>query len=64
MSNAKNTVLTAAGELFGQKDPSAVDRWVAMRLHPAQHSGRRRPRGLAASWSRACRKASATKAPE
>ncbi|WP_121824995.1 nuclear transport factor 2 family protein [Streptomyces rapamycinicus] len=29
MSNAKNTVLTAAGELFGQKDPSAVDRWVA-----------------------------------
>ncbi|MFD4872440.1 nuclear transport factor 2 family protein [Streptomyces sp. NPDC058420] len=29
MSNAKNTVVTAAGELFGQKDPSAVDRWVA-----------------------------------
>ncbi|MEU4932243.1 nuclear transport factor 2 family protein [Streptomyces yokosukanensis] len=29
MSNAKNTVLSAAGELFGQKDPSAVDRWVA-----------------------------------
>ncbi|MFI1834300.1 nuclear transport factor 2 family protein [Streptomyces olivaceoviridis] len=29
MSNAKNTVLTAAGELFGKKDPSAVDRWVA-----------------------------------
>ena len=29
MSNAKNTVLTAAGELFGQQDPSAVDRWVA-----------------------------------
>jgi predicted SnoaL-like aldol condensation-catalyzing enzyme len=29
MNNAKNTVLTAAGELFGQQDPSAVDRWVA-----------------------------------
>ncbi|KUN30062.1 hypothetical protein AQJ23_04870 [Streptomyces antibioticus] len=29
MSNATTTVLTAAGELFGQKDPSAVDRWVA-----------------------------------
>ncbi|MDX2293615.1 MULTISPECIES: nuclear transport factor 2 family protein [Streptomyces] len=41
MSNAKNsldtvhtastvhTVLTAAGELFGRKDPGAVDRWVA-----------------------------------
>jgi predicted SnoaL-like aldol condensation-catalyzing enzyme len=29
MSNAKNLVLTAAGELFGKKDPSAVDRWVA-----------------------------------
>ncbi|QJS99814.1 SnoaL-like domain-containing protein [Streptomyces asoensis] len=29
MSNAKNTVLQAATELFGDKDPSAVDRWVA-----------------------------------
>jgi predicted SnoaL-like aldol condensation-catalyzing enzyme len=29
MSDAKNTVLTAAGELFGKKDPTAVDRWVA-----------------------------------
>ncbi|MER6915999.1 nuclear transport factor 2 family protein [Streptomyces sp. NPDC000594] len=29
MSNAKNTVLSAVGELFGRKDPSAVDRWVA-----------------------------------
>ncbi|MFI1865487.1 nuclear transport factor 2 family protein [Streptomyces jumonjinensis] len=29
MSNAKNTVLSAIGELFDQKDPSAVDRWVA-----------------------------------
>ncbi|QDY80383.1 nuclear transport factor 2 family protein [Streptomyces qinzhouensis] len=29
MSNAKNTVLSAAGELFDRKDPSAVDRWVA-----------------------------------
>ncbi|MDH6219573.1 putative SnoaL-like aldol condensation-catalyzing enzyme [Streptomyces pseudovenezuelae] len=29
MSNARKTVLTAAGELFGHKDPSAVDRWVA-----------------------------------
>ncbi|GAA2295197.1 nuclear transport factor 2 family protein [Streptomyces hawaiiensis] len=29
MSNAKNTVLQAAAELFGDKDPSAVDRWVA-----------------------------------
>ncbi|MFD4511147.1 nuclear transport factor 2 family protein [Streptomyces sp. NPDC058457] len=28
MSN-KETVLKAAGELFGDKDPSAVDRWVA-----------------------------------
>ncbi|MFI6676170.1 membrane dipeptidase [Kribbella sp. NPDC050470] len=28
-SNSKNTVPTAAGELFGSKDPSAVDRWVA-----------------------------------
>lgn len=27
--NAKDTVLAAAGELFGDKDPSAVDRWVA-----------------------------------
>lgn len=29
MSNAKNTVLSAAGELFGQRDPNAVERWVA-----------------------------------
>ncbi|KOG09543.1 nuclear transport factor 2 family protein [Streptomyces viridochromogenes] len=29
MRNAKNTVLQAATELFGDKDPSAVDRWVA-----------------------------------
>ena len=29
MSNAKSTVLKAAAELFGDKDPSAVDRWVA-----------------------------------
>ncbi|MEU8762851.1 nuclear transport factor 2 family protein [Streptomyces sp. NPDC048659] len=29
MSDPKKTVLSAAGELFGQKDPSAVDRWVA-----------------------------------
>ncbi|MGO4759752.1 nuclear transport factor 2 family protein, partial [Streptomyces sp. 2MCAF27] len=29
MSNAKNTVLQASTELFGDKDPSAVDRWVA-----------------------------------
>jgi predicted SnoaL-like aldol condensation-catalyzing enzyme len=29
MSTAKNTVLTATGELFGQKDPGAVDRRVA-----------------------------------
>ena len=27
MSNAKNTVLQAATELFGDKDPAAVDRW-------------------------------------
>jgi len=26
---AKETVLTATGQLFGDKDPSAVDRWVA-----------------------------------
>ena len=26
---AKDIVLTAAGQLFGDKDPSAVDRWVA-----------------------------------
>ncbi|MFI1990931.1 nuclear transport factor 2 family protein [Actinoplanes sp. NPDC020271] len=26
---AKETVLSAAGQLFGDKDPSAVDRWVA-----------------------------------
>ncbi|MGJ5893789.1 hypothetical protein DF268_06085 [Streptomyces sp. V2] len=29
MSSTKNTVLQAAAELFGDKDPSAVDRWVA-----------------------------------
>ncbi|KAA0941284.1 nuclear transport factor 2 family protein [Streptomyces apricus] len=29
MSDAKNTVLTATGELFGKKDPAAVDHWVA-----------------------------------
>jgi hypothetical protein len=29
MSNTKNTVLTAAGDLFGRKDPGAVDRWAA-----------------------------------
>ncbi|MFC9503889.1 hypothetical protein [Streptomyces sp. NPDC057002] len=29
MSSTKKTVLTAAAELFGKKDPSAVDRWVA-----------------------------------
>ncbi|WP_427164387.1 nuclear transport factor 2 family protein [Streptomyces sp. C1-1] len=29
MSNAKNIVVTAAAELFGKKDPAAVDRWVA-----------------------------------
>jgi predicted SnoaL-like aldol condensation-catalyzing enzyme len=27
--NNKEVVLTAVGELFGDKDPSAVDRWVA-----------------------------------
>lgn len=27
--NAKDTVLAAAKELFGDRDPSAVDRWVA-----------------------------------
>jgi predicted SnoaL-like aldol condensation-catalyzing enzyme len=27
--SAKETVLTAAGQLFGDKDPSAVDRWVS-----------------------------------
>lgn len=27
--NAKDIVSTAAGQLFGDKDPSAVDRWVA-----------------------------------
>ena len=34
--NNKEIVLTAAGELFGDKDPSAVDRWVA--LNYRQHS--------------------------
>jgi predicted SnoaL-like aldol condensation-catalyzing enzyme len=29
MTNAKDTVLGAAKELFADKDPSAVDRWVA-----------------------------------
>ncbi|MFG2039464.1 nuclear transport factor 2 family protein [Dactylosporangium sp. NPDC048998] len=29
MSSPKETVLAAAKELFGDKDPSAVDRWVA-----------------------------------
>ncbi|TPQ23973.1 nuclear transport factor 2 family protein [Streptomyces sporangiiformans] len=29
MSDSKSTVLEAATELFGDKDPSAVDRWVA-----------------------------------
>ncbi|MFD1367690.1 nuclear transport factor 2 family protein [Actinoplanes sichuanensis] len=27
--SAKETVLTAVGQLFGEKDPSAVDRWVS-----------------------------------
>ena len=27
--NAKDVVLSAAGQLFGDKDPTAVDRWVA-----------------------------------
>jgi predicted SnoaL-like aldol condensation-catalyzing enzyme len=27
--NAKDVVLAAAGQLFGDRDPSAVDRWVA-----------------------------------
>jgi len=27
--NAKDIVLSAAGQLFGDKDPTAVDRWVA-----------------------------------
>ncbi|MGW4200261.1 nuclear transport factor 2 family protein [Streptomyces sp. NPDC004726] len=35
MSSKKN-VLTAAGELFGDRDPGAVDRWVAADYH--QHS--------------------------
>ncbi|GAB1340215.1 nuclear transport factor 2 family protein [Streptomyces sp. E-15] len=29
MSDAKSIVVTAATELFGKKDPSAVDRWVS-----------------------------------
>lgn len=29
MTTAKNIVVTATTELFGKKDPSAVDRWVA-----------------------------------
>ncbi|MFD7612460.1 nuclear transport factor 2 family protein [Streptomyces sp. NPDC059828] len=36
MSNPKNTVLTAAAELFGEKDPTAVDRWVSIGY--TQHS--------------------------
>jgi predicted SnoaL-like aldol condensation-catalyzing enzyme len=36
MSNAKNIVVTAAAELFGKKDPSAVDRWGAPNY--TQHS--------------------------
>ncbi|WP_370942098.1 nuclear transport factor 2 family protein [Amycolatopsis sp. cg5] len=34
--NNKDLVLQAAGELFGDKDPSAVDRWVAANYR--QHS--------------------------
>ncbi|GAB7045129.1 nuclear transport factor 2 family protein [Catenuloplanes indicus] len=34
---AKDIVLTAAGQLFGDKDPSAVDRWIAPDY--VQHSG-------------------------
>jgi predicted SnoaL-like aldol condensation-catalyzing enzyme len=33
---AKNTVLTAVGQLFGDRDPSAVDRWIAPNYR--QHS--------------------------
>ncbi|CAO5179044.1 SnoaL-like domain-containing protein [Frankia sp. AiPs1] len=33
---AKDVVLTAAGQLFGDRDPSAVDRWVASTYR--QHS--------------------------
>ncbi|MCG7205628.1 nuclear transport factor 2 family protein [Streptomyces arenae] len=52
MSNPKSTVLQAAGELFGDKDPAAVDRWVAAGY--TQHSalaadGPEALRGLVAS---------------
>ncbi|MFI6731393.1 nuclear transport factor 2 family protein [Nonomuraea sp. NPDC050451] len=52
MMNAKDTVLQAAGELFGKKDPSAVDRLVAPGYR--QHSslaadGPEALRGLVAS---------------
>ncbi|WWM30660.1 hypothetical protein QD712_08245 [Streptomyces acidiscabies] len=47
MSSAKNTVLQAAAELFGDKDPSAVDRWVAADYKAAQRARRRRPGGAA-----------------
>src|SRR5690242_1012827 len=50
--NNKELVLKAAGELFGDKDPSAVDRWVAADYR--QHSslaadGPEALRGLVAS---------------
>lgn len=50
--HVKDTVLQAAGELFGKKDPSAVDRWVAPTYR--QHSslaadGPEALRGLVAS---------------
>ncbi|MET7339163.1 nuclear transport factor 2 family protein [Nonomuraea sp. NPDC005650] len=52
MMNAKDTVLQATGELFGKKDPSAVDRWVGPGYR--QHSslaadGREALRDLVAS---------------
>lgn len=62
MSNTKNTVLTAAGDLFGRKDPGAVDRWAAADY--TQHSalaadGPEALRRLVA----ACRTTSGTRAP-
>lgn len=62
MGNPKSTVLQAAGELFGDKDPAAVDRWVAASYTQHSASPRTAPRRCAGS-SRASARSSVMRAP-
>lgn len=61
MTNAQDTVLTAAKELFTDQDVTAVDRWVASDYKQHSSLAPDGPGGCAL-LSKTCRTASGTKA--